>query len=197
MTAELRLACVMLAAGRSSRMTAGHKLTTTWRGEPLIRHSLRAALDAALADIVVVTGCNAEAVEAALDGMPVRIVQNASFAEGMGSSIRTGIAALHGVEGAFIALGDMPLVTAGDYRSLTESFAGHPAPGICVPVHEGRRGHPVLFPSILFPELRALEGDTGASGVLRRHVALITEVPVSGPGVLIDFDTVEDFAVIT
>ena len=62
-----------------------------------------------------------------------------------------------------------------------------------LPVHDGRRGHPVIFASGYRKELLALSGDRGARSVVERHPGCVVEVPVSAPGILTDVDTPEEY----
>ena len=109
---EGRLEAVVLAAGSGSRFGGG-KLLASYAGAPLLHAALRAAFAAPVRGVTVVTGADAEAVaEAARAFDPrVRIVHAAEHAEGMGASLRTGIASLPAdAGGAFVFLGDMPRV---------------------------------------------------------------------------------------
>ncbi len=78
-----RIAALVLAAGRSTRMGGPNKLLATIDGVPLVRHAAEAALGAGLAEVVVVTGHQGEAVRGALTGSaavssPTRISRRGS-----------------------------------------------------------------------------------------------------------------------
>ncbi|MDX2264581.1 MAG: nucleotidyltransferase family protein [Hyphomicrobiales bacterium] len=187
------LGCVVLAAGLSRRMGGEHKLLKAWRGRPLLDHALVAASASGLSAIVVVTGARGNEVAdlASRRGLPA--VHNAEFAEGMGSSIAAGVRALPpGLAGAFIALGDMPLVRPDDYVALAAAFDAADPAIICAPAHGGRRGHPVLFGRAHFEALAGLRGDAGAASIVKAawRVVLV-ERPTNG--VLADFDTPDSF----
>ena len=66
-----RIAALVLAAGRSSRMGTVNKLLIGIDGKPMVRHAVEAVRDAGLAPIIVVTGHERERVAAALSGMTV------------------------------------------------------------------------------------------------------------------------------
>ena len=88
---------VVLAAGSSTRFlsTAGdHKLLAPLRTMPVIRWSVTRALDAAIGDVVVVTGPDSAPIEAALAGVPVRIVPASDAALGLSASLRRGVEAV-------------------------------------------------------------------------------------------------------
>ena len=68
---------------------------------------------------------------------------------------------------------------------------------VCVPTWEGRRGHPVLFASRFFPELRLLDGDVGARAVIEEHAGVVCQVPMDDRGVTVDVDTPEALAALS
>lgn len=182
---------IVLAAGLSRRMGGPNKLLQPYRGKPLLAHALRIAQDIEFADRIAVTGRDADQVQALAASFNFRCVHNARFAEGLGTSIAAGSCALHPeINGVFIALGDMPEIGQEVYRTLAGKFTQR---SIIVPLHQGARGHPVLFCTSHNPELSALSGDEGARSLLRRHALCVAEVETANPGVLRDVDTREDF----
>ena len=119
------VAAVVLAAGRSTRMGAVNKMLAEIGGKPLVRIAAEQALASRAKPVIVVTGHERERVEQALAGLPVRFVHNPDYAEGLGTSLKAGIAAVPDEsDGAIVCLGDMPQVdsradrqTAGGLRS--------------------------------------------------------------------------------
>ena len=83
-------------------------------------------------------------------------------------------------DGALILLGDMPKVDAPVLRALMAAFTG--ADAICVPVHQGRRGNPILWGKSYFAEMMGLSGDRGAKPLLARHAERVIEVAVASDG---------------
>ena len=145
--------------------------------------------------IIVVTGHQSDSVRAALADAEVTFAHNADFAQGMAGSIGVGIEALPGdVAAALICLGDMPAIEAAEIKQLMAAFDSEKSGAICVPVAEGSRGNPVLFARRFFPELLALEGDSGAKAVIAAHGNVVAEVPMVGRGTLVDLDTNEEIA---
>ncbi|MGN6573732.1 MAG: NTP transferase domain-containing protein, partial [Pseudolabrys sp.] len=67
-----RMAAVVLAAGRSTRMGAINKLIAEIGGKPLVRIAAEQALASHASPVIVVTGHEREKVEAALAGLPVK-----------------------------------------------------------------------------------------------------------------------------
>lgn len=184
------IAAVVLAAGRSTRMGGSNKLLAEIGGRPLIRIAVEAALASRARPVIVVTGHERERVEAALAGLPVRLVHNPDFAQGLGSSLRAGIAAVPAeADGAIVCLGDMPQVDAALIDRLIAAFAPEAGALAVVPTIDGRRGNPVLWSRRFFPDLIAIEGDIGARHLISRYGEAVVEVAVTGKGALVDVDT--------
>ncbi|MEO1232081.1 MAG: NTP transferase domain-containing protein, partial [Myxococcota bacterium] len=191
-----RVAGIVLAAGRSTRMGVRNKLLQRLDGVPMVTRVVDQLLEAPLDPLLVVVGHEAEDVRAALRGRPVKFVDNREYAEGMGTSLRAGVRALDTeVDGAVVALGDMPFVTAAHVEQLIGAFEGHP-PRIVIPVRDGRRGHPVLFGAGYFEEMRGLSGDVGARELLQRHRAFIREITIDDDAIYLDVDTPEALAAV-
>ena len=193
-----RIAAIVLAAGRSSRMRGSNKLLLDVAGKPMVTHAVDALLASAARPVVVVTGHQETEVRAALAGHDVGFAANPAYADGLSTSLRAGLAALpHDVDGVLVFLGDMPLVRARHIDQLIAAF--NPAEGraICVPTHNGKRGNPVLWGSQFYAEMKALAGDVGARHLIGEHAELVREVPVDDDAVLADFDTPEAMLALT
>jgi molybdenum cofactor cytidylyltransferase len=187
-----KLACLVLAAGRSTRMGANNKLLEDFSGKPIVRHVVEAASASTAAQVVVVTGHQSEAVRAALAGLDVVCVDNPDYASGLAGSLRVGLAALpSNIDGAFVALGDMPEITAEHLNRLAAAFAPKENRAIVAPVRHGKRGNPVLWGAQFFAEMRAATGDTGAKHLIGMYADQVAEVDLSTDAVLNDIDTPE------
>lgn len=184
------IAAVVLAAGESRRMGDANKLTMMVDGTPMVARVVDALLGSRAERVIVVTGHERERIEEALSGRNVELVHNQDYEEGIGASIRMGVAALgNDVDGALVALGDMPWVTAEVIDRLVDAFTADGELSIFIPTFGRKRGNPVLWGSQQFPELLALAGDVGGKALFHRHAAAICYVDVESPGVNIDVDT--------
>jgi len=187
------IAGIVLAAGRSSRMAPRNKLLEPVGGEPMVRRVAAVALAGGAKPVIVVTGHEAQAVGAALHGLDVTAILNPEYAEGLSTSLRAGLKALpRGIDGALILLADMPEVDLPVLRALMTAFTR--ADAICVPVHHGRRGNPMLWGSHYFAEMMGLTGDAGAKSLVARHKDHLVEVKVATGGIFEDVDAPADFA---
>jgi molybdenum cofactor cytidylyltransferase len=188
-----KIAAIVLAAGRSSRMAQRNKLLEPINDEPIVRRVVGLAIGSGADPVIVVTGFDAQRIAVALSDLDVTIVHNPEFEAGLSSSLKAGLSALSpDVDGALILLGDMPAVDTRVLDALMAAFTGRDA--ICVPVHQGRRGNPVLWGKSFFAEMMQLDGDIGAKTLLARHAACVTEVPVGSDSIFADVDTPADLA---
>ena len=186
------IAGVVLAAGRSSRMGGPNKLLAEIGGKPLVRIVTDAVLASRARPVVVVTGHQRDKVEAALAGLPVKFVHNPLFADGLGTSLKAGIAALPAdADGAIVCLGDMPQVDAGLIDRLIGAFDPDHGALVVVPTIDGKRGNPVVWSRRFFPDLMTVEGDVGARYLIGRYTEAVAEVPLTGTAALTDVDTPE------
>ncbi len=194
-------AAILLAAGAATRYGQPKQLLD-FDGQPLVRRVARTALAAGLSQVVVVTGAYAEAVEAALSGLPVTIARCEGWQEGQAASLRAGVRALSaspagegpgwGLPGsAMFLLADQPYITPTLLRALVERHTQTLA-AIVAPLVDGRRGNPVLFDQSTFSELLALTGDVGGRALFSRYP--IAWLPWLDAAVLLDVDTPADYA---
>lgn len=183
---------VVLAAGAGSRFGGG-KLLASWRGGVLLEGALAAAFAAPAARVVLVSGADAERVEAAAKafadraGRDLTIVHAEDHAEGMGASLRRAASELSDESaGVFVFLGDMPRIPHSVLEPLAVAVrAGAPA---AAPVFDGQRGHPALLGPELIPQLRTLQGDAGARAILKNLGERLVLVEAPDDGVLFDVD---------
>ncbi len=195
MPPQSRIAAIVLAAGRSTRMGVANKLLSDIEGAPMVRRVVQAALASHARPVLVVTGHQADEVRAALAGLDVAFVHNPDYAGGLSTSLKAGIATLpEAIEGAVVLLGDMPRVTADHIDRLIDAFATEQGRCICVPVHQGRRGNPVLWSSAFFPQMQQLGGDAGARTLLGAHPDRVREVDLATDAIFLDVDTPEALA---
>ena len=192
----VEVAAIVLAAGRSTRFSGGvdgaTKLVAEIDGAPLVRHAVLAAIGSGARPVIVVTGHAREAVMAALAGLDVQEARNPRYADGIASSVSTGVAALPArCEAALVFLGDMPRVTVFLARRLIEAFDADPALDAVAPLVKGRRGNPVLLSRGLFAQALTLEGDEGARKLLMRPDLRVAEIAVDDCGAALDIDTPE------
>lgn len=186
-----RIAAIVLAAGKSSRM-GSNKLLADLNGKPLIRHSVEALKASSVHDIIVVTGNEPEQVKMALQPLGVTFVHNPNYADGLSTSLKRGLSVVSAeMDAVLVCLGDMPLVDRQTIDRLVAAYNVAEHRTICVPTFEGKRGNPVLWGRQHFIALDGIEGDQGGRLLLDALSDEVVEVDVKSQAVLADVDTPE------
>ena len=203
----MTVAVGVLGAGLGTRFVDGGecvpKPLQLLLGRPLVTWALDAALGSGLRPALLVVGARGEEV-AAVAPREVRVVRAFRFAEGIAHSLHALLDALEGADPAgvvtavCVGLADQPGIGSVAYRRLAvahqllEDDPQSPPAPLLVATYAGRRGNPVLISRSLWPEVRALQGDTGARALMDRHP--VVEVDCGDTGDPDDVDTVGDLA---
>ncbi len=184
-----RVAAIVAAAGQSQRMGCCKQLLDLG-GKTVLARCLDTLLAGGIEQVVVVVGTGGEKVAAEAGRFPVDVVVNQNRGGDMASSVLVGRRHLAtAVSGVIVALCDYPLVSPATIDYLASVHEAAPA-SILVPRHEGRKGHPALFPVGLLDEL-------SWGGTLRdlthRHQQAVSLLDTDDAGILHDMDTPEDY----
>jgi molybdenum cofactor cytidylyltransferase len=184
---------IILAAGASTRMGTPKQLLT-YRGCSLIRHMAEVAIASVCQPIAIVLGANGERIKPEISQLPLQLVENQQWQEGMSSSIQVGLEALLAVnqhlDAVAIALCDQPFVSPQTLNQLVEAYhlTGKP---IIASEYAGTFGVPALFSRTLFSELMNLKNTEGAKQLIKRHIHEVFSIPF--PDGAIDIDTPKDY----
>jgi CTP:molybdopterin cytidylyltransferase MocA len=187
-------AILIPAAGLSSRMRGADKLAEPVGGVPLL---------ARVAGAAAATGCPVFVALPAADhpraallaGLPVQAVVVPEAAEGLGGTLRGGVARLPDCARFMVLLADLPGIGAGDIRAVLAAPSGTPSAVIWRgATSDGRPGHPILFDASLRPRFADLAGDSGGEAIVRAEAARTVLVPLPGDRARLDLDTPEDWA---
>jgi molybdenum cofactor cytidylyltransferase len=158
--------------------------------KPLIRHCLDSIAASGISDIVVVLGQQGSKLMGAMKGISVKAVFNANPGSDMAESVRIGLRAIDdSATGVLIFLCDHPLVSPETARLLIHLHREDQGK-IIIPVYNGKRGHPSLFP---MPVLKELSHGQTLREVIKRDLSRIHLVGVPDEGVILDIDTMEDY----
>ncbi|MBD1868838.1 nucleotidyltransferase family protein [Cyanobacteria bacterium FACHB-471] len=184
---------VILAAGASTRLSTPKQLLH-YRGRSLLRHTAEVAIASGCRPSIVVLGAQAKRLEAEVQELPVYVVENNRWTEGMNSSIQTGLTVLQSVhptvKAVVILLCDQPFVSAALVHQLIEEYDRTGKP-IVASEYANTLGVPALFSHVLFPVLMALPADRGARYIIQNRVQAVARVPF--PLGAIDIDTPSDY----
>lgn len=183
---------VILSAGESSRMGRPKALLPI-DGQTFIERIVSELRQGGIERIVVVLGFNAEEMRRQVEHLPVEIIVNGDYKLGQLSSLQVAIRHLQSDEhcqGMMVHLVDHPYIDAQLVKLMVERFDGAKH-SIVVPIHRGKRGHPVIFARGLFDELLNAPLDQGAKAVVNGHRADTLEIDSEDIGITLDIDTPE------
>jgi molybdenum cofactor cytidylyltransferase len=187
---------IVLAAGASVRMGRPKAFLAMTPGGTILGRVLGTLADAGIEPLVVVAREPFAPREAWNDPRAdaVRVVVNPDPDRGQLSSLVCGIQAIDLAEpAALMTLVDIPLVRTATVASLLQAWERDRAV-LVRPLHQGLHGHPVIFGRALLDALVRADLAHGAKPVVRSFARHAVSVPVDDPGVLIDFDTPEEYA---
>lgn len=184
------LAAVILSGGASSRM-GSPKALLAYQGRPFLEHLLEITVHPKIGVRRVVLGAHAEPIAKSIHLSGDEIVINDDWESGQLSSIQAAIRSLPpGTDGALLCLIDHPLISKVLVNELIERFYATPSK-IVLPMHAGRRGHPVIFPAALYQELLHAPEDKGARAVVWAHAADVVALPTNEEGCVLNLNDPE------
>jgi molybdenum cofactor cytidylyltransferase len=184
------LAAVILSGGASSRM-GSPKALLPYQGRPFLEHLLEVTTQPEIGVRRVVLGAQAEPIAKAINLKADEIVINEEWEKGQLSSIQAALRSLpSGTDGMLLCLIDHPLISGALVQDLIEQFY-QSKKLIVLPVYEGRRGHPVIFSSVLYGELLRAPLETGARAVVWEHREDIEEVRTNEEGCVLNLNDPE------
>ncbi|MPZ71709.1 MAG: NTP transferase domain-containing protein [Nitriliruptorales bacterium] len=186
---------LLLAAGEGRRF-GGPKALVELDGQTLLERGVGVLRAARLHPVVVVLGAAAEEVRSTADLDGCMVVVNREWTNGMGSSLRLGLARLTpAATGAVVTLVDQPLVTAAAIERLTVAWRNGAVAAVAT--YGGQPANPVLLDASIWIDVAAQAvGDVGARQFLRGHPELVTAVVCDDAGAPDDIDTPEDLVAV-
>ncbi|MBN2700462.1 MAG: nucleotidyltransferase family protein [Methylothermaceae bacterium] len=184
---ERGIAGLVLAAGASSRLGRPKQLLTL-DGVPLVRRTVLNALESLCDRVFVVVGAHRNLIMEAISDLDVAPVYNRAWREGMGGSVRVGIARMGNYRAVLIILTDQIRVGVAHLDRLIEAFERYGE--IAASKYADTLGVPALFPRRYFDDLQRLSGDSGAKFLLERYARRVIRIPC--PEAIVDIDDAYD-----
>ena len=191
---ESKIGVILLAAGASTRYGNFPKQLLKINDKTLIRHAAQQALASSAQTVCIVLGANFEIIKNEIEDLAVEIAVNENWADGMSSSIKSGLKHLLNIEPNFSAvvlqLCDQPLVTNEILNQLIQTHF-ETQKKIVASEYGQSFGVPALFERELFEELLMLNKETGAKSLIKKHEneAIFINIPEA----IFDIDTREDY----
>ncbi|MGW7073127.1 nucleotidyltransferase family protein [Streptomyces sp. NPDC054855] len=184
---------LLLAAGGGRRLGGRPKALLDHQGRPLVEHAVRVLREGGCTRVHVVLGADADVVRAKASLPGCVLIDNPDWGEGMGSSLRAGIASLRdsGSDAALVSLVDQPGIGPA---AVARVYAAYRSPAtLAAAAYDGERGHPVLFGSDHWAGIASSAvGDRGARAYLKEHAGEITHVECADVARAYDIDTPAD-----
>jgi molybdenum cofactor cytidylyltransferase len=196
------ISSILLAAGQSLRMNGENKLIKEIDGIPLIKYAVKNILGSAIDELIIVLGHEKEVIESTIEkNKKIKFVYNDEFKNGLSSSIKTGLNHISNKSKAFfICLGDMPNVNQNIYNKLIKSkikynkkLKPNHRKEIIIPTYNDQEGNPVLFSIAMKNKIMKIDGDNGAKKIIDINKNAILHIPFDSDGIILDFDTQENF----
>jgi CTP:molybdopterin cytidylyltransferase MocA len=166
-SSKTKISAVILAAGK-----------TDYNDSLPIAQITRSFLDAGIDDVIVVLGYHAEQAKRDLVNREIKIIVNPDYEYGLSKSLRYGLKIVsRDTVAVLLALGNRPLIKPEVVKQLIRIYKSKEAP-IIVPTYSQIRGHPVMFDTLLIPELLKAKGNIGGRRVLQQHDQELKQVEV-------------------
>lgn len=180
---------IILAAGASRRLGQPKQLVRIG-SETLLERTVRLVREFGANPVFVVLGAHRETIVGAVDLSHIQTIVNPHWEQGIASSIHAGLQVLQrsapAAAGALLLVCDQPRLTVKHLNELADSFEQNDQSAIVASEYAGVAGIPAIFPASQFPELFALEGDTGARQVLRNPKCAMITVHFEGGEIDVD-----------
>lgn len=187
------IGAIVLAAGKGKRM-GRPKALVDYEGKSFLEHALASLTAAGASPIAVVldpASPDFAAAKKIATGAGAVVVENPKPERGMLSSVKHGLTALSGVTHAALLPVDHPGIKPSTLEALFLHARSSPEK-IVVPLFQGKRGHPGIFPASKFGDLMGAPENEGARAVLHQHASLVLEAVIDDPAVVRDLDTPGD-----
>ncbi len=194
---SVKVSCLVLAAGLSSRMTIGNKLLLKVKSLTIVEKTIKNLYNSNIDSFFIILGHQNNLLSKVLKNFKIPLIINEAYREGISSSIKKGISLIDQTSnGVMICLADMPKITSKTYNTLIEKFKKYydsSTPLIILPEYNGETGNPVILSNHFFSELKEISGDIGAKHLIKKNKKYIKKVNISESYILEDIDDLEKY----
>lgn len=196
------ITAILLAAGESKRMEDENKLLKKIDGISILQYSIKNILGSAIDELIIVLGHEKEIVEKTIEkNKKIKLIYNENYKNGIFTSIKTGLKSISKkTEAFFLCFGDMPNVNQNIYNKIIKSrdkynkkLKSNLRKEIIMPSYENKQGNPILFSKFMKNEIMKIKNDVEIKKIIELNKEKILNVPIKSDGVILDFDTQNDF----
>jgi molybdenum cofactor cytidylyltransferase len=196
------ISAILLAAGESKRMENENKLLKKIDGISILQYSIKNILGSAIDELIIVLGHEKEIVEKTIEkNKKIKLIYNENYKNGIFTSIKTGLKSISKkTEAFFLCFGDMPNVNQNIYNKIIKSrdkynkkLKPNLRKEIIIPSYENKQGNPILFSKFMKNEIIKIKNDDEIKKIIELNKEKILNVPIKSDGVILDFDTQNDF----
>ncbi|MCU0457208.1 MAG: nucleotidyltransferase family protein [Bacteroidales bacterium] len=183
---------IILAAGESKRM-GSPKMLLPFGRTTIIETVIENVMNSQAGDCMVVLGAESASIIRVISAWPVKYCINDDYRKGMLSSVICGFRALpESFSAALVFPADQPLIKPRSIDMVISAFR-ESGRGIVIPVHEGRRGHPLLVSSRYRDEIYRLPESEGLRALAGMFPGDVIEIETGTDDILKDLDNQEEY----
>ncbi|HBC47019.1 MAG TPA: hypothetical protein DEO84_02755 [candidate division Zixibacteria bacterium] len=186
-----KIGAVILAAGEGKRF-GGCKATAQIDGVSFLEIIVGHLKKTNCQPIIVVCGSDSDKISGEAARLGIDYAINPDWEKGQFSSLKSGLSKIKDdVCGALVTLVDHPFVKTETYNLMIDGFVKRPN-RIIVPVHDHKRGHPIILPRDIIKQILMVADDITLRDIIKNHEAMVVKFRCDDPGVLKDIDTRDD-----
>ena len=180
---------IILASGYSRRM-GKNKLLLQYRGKSLIQHTVEVITQCGFSEVIFVAR-EEEIIEIG-NRKNLKVIKNENANKGISESIKLGVMNATQTDGYMFFTADQPFLDIDTIKELIYEFREN-SNYIIVPMCEGRRGNPVIFPCVFKEDFLQLDGDVGGKIIINKNLDKVKFVEIHDSAKLFDIDTNENY----
>jgi len=197
---KVKISCIVLAAGLSSRMSKKNKLLLKFDNSTILEKTLNNIIHSNIYKLYVIIGSKRKEFENLLKKLNVSYIYNIKYKEGISSSIISGVNQIKdNSEGVMICLADMPKISKKIYNKLLEEFSNiysNDQPCIIMPTFKGKSGNPVILSKHFFENIFKLKGDKGAKILIEKNNKFVKKIDICNKSILEDIDNLRTYKIL-
>ncbi|WP_100065643.1 molybdenum cofactor cytidylyltransferase [Miniphocaeibacter massiliensis] len=184
----MAISCIILASGESKRM-GKNKLLLELNGKMIFEYIFDTIKNIQFEEVIVVT--RFKEIEDYSKRLGYKILYNKNYSKGQSSSIKIGVNNTNKKNDYIFFVADQPMISLETIKKLLDAYKKYENQ-IIIPVYDGIKGNPVIFPNYFREDLLKLTGDSGGRKIIKENTHVIKKIDINNDE-NIDIDTLEDY----